>query len=550
MDLHRELAIIRARLPLLFLSVLLAGGGAFLFSSFQPNVYEAQATLIVGQSLSSINPDYTGLLASQRLSATYASVATTRSLLDNVISTLGLKETADDLLKSVRADAPLDSTLLTITARDTDAARAAAIANALASQLITASPALQGRQADVQKSVDEDLQATQAQISAAQTELATLSGLVSRTTDQESRLATLQSQLVSLRSTYAALLAFSSAGAANLLNVIQPAVAPAVPISPRPLLNTLLAAVVGLLIAGAVVFIAAYLDDTIKNSDDVDEVAGLPTLGSVMRMKGESGRSEIYRLVTLLYPRSAAAEAYRMLRSNLEFASVDRPVHTLLVTSALPREGKTVTAANLAIAFALEGRRVLLIDADLRRPNVHILFDLPNARGLTTLLRSDEASLESITHTIEQERLRVLTSGPVPPNPAELLGSQRMRTIIGRLREGHDLLIIDSPPLQVVTDAAILSSFVDGTLVVIDASRGRRAAVRHGREALVRANAHVLGAVLNRVPKRSDAGDPQYYGYYHGTDAAPEQSTTPTARLKGILGDQPKGRPAGTSDRK
>jgi len=526
LDLRRELTIIRARLPLLILSVVLAGGGAFLFSSVQPNVYEAQATLIVGQSLSSVNPDYTGLLASQRLSATYAHVATTRPLLDNVISSLGLNETSDDLLRNVRADAPLDSTLLTITARDTDPAEAAAIANGLASELIAASPALQGRQADVQKSVDEDLQATQAQIEAAQTEVETLSGLATRTTEQDARLATLQSQLVSLRATYAALLSFSSAGAANLLSVIQPAVVPGEPISPRPLLNTLLAAALGLLIAGAVVFIAAYLDDRIKNADDVEEVVGLPTLGSVMRMKGDSGRNEIYRLATLVYPRSAASESYRMLRSNLEFASVDRAVQTLLVTSALPGEGKSVTAANLAIAFALQGRRVLLVDADLRKPNLHLLFGLPNSHGLTTLLRSDEASLESFARTTEAESLRVLTSGPLPPNPAELLGSQRMRTIVERLQVGHDIVIFDSPPLQVVADAALISAVVHGTLLVIDASRSRRAAIRQGREALARANARVLGAVLNRIPERDHSGDQVYYAYYQGTDQGPGQPTT------------------------
>jgi non-specific protein-tyrosine kinase len=497
-----------------------------------------------------VNPDYTALLASQRLAATYASVATTRPLLDAVITSLGLKQTSDDLFKNVRADTALDSTILTISARDASPKQAAAIANALASQLIAASPALQGHQVDVQKAVDADLLATQAQIADAQTEVVRLSGLTTRTADQETRLATLQGQLVSLRATYAALLAFSSAGAANLLSVIQPAVAPDVPVWPRPLLNTLIAGIVGLLITGTIIFVAAYLDDSIKTPEEVEEVVGLATLGSVMRMKGESGRSEIYRLATLVYPRSATAEAYRMLRSNLEFASVDQPLHTLLVTSALPGDGKTITAANLAIAFALEGRRVLLVDADLRNPNLHALFDLPNEQGLTTLLRSDNVNLESITRTNEHERLRVLTSGPLPPNPAELLGSQRMRTILERLQVGQDLLIFDSPPLQAVTDAAILSSFIDGTLLVIDGSRSHRAAVRQGRDALVRANAHVVGAVLNRVPKRGFSGDAMYAAYGQAVDEGAQLPTPAASRLKDMLSDRLNGRPAGTPDRK
>lgn len=537
----------------LVVSVVLAGAAAYLFSNSQPRVYEAQATLIVGQSLSSVNPDYTGLLASQRLSVTYASVATTRPLLDNVISALGLKESSDDLRKRVRADAPLDSTLLTITASDSDPTRSAAIANALASQLIAASPAVQGRQADIQKAVDDDLQATRDQLATVQKEVDGLTSLTVRTVDQEARLATLQDQLVSLRSTYSAILAFSSAGPSNLLSVIQPAVPIDVPVSPRPLLSSLLAAFVGLIIAGAVIYIAAFLDRAIRDSDDVEEVVGLPTLGSVPRMKGKSGRSEIYRLAALLFPRSATAEAYRMLRSNLEFASVDRPVRTLLVTSALPWEGKTVTASNLAIAFALDGRRVLLIDADLRKPSVHVLFELPNDRGLTTLLRDDDASpasLESILHKGEPEGLSILTSGPLPPNPAEVLGSQRMRAILDRLSNGQDLVVIDSPPLQAVTDAAILSSFVSGTLLVIDASLGRRAAVRQSRESLAKANAHVLGAVLNRIPKRSYLGESLEYGYYQGAEEGPNDSTPLIARLKRIFRVQPRGRPAGTPDRK
>ncbi len=254
----------------------------------------------------------------------------------------------------------------------------------------------------------------------------------------------------------------------------------------------------------------------------------MPTVGGVTRMKGEGGRSEIYRLATLLYPRSRVAEAYRSLRTNIEFSSVDKPIRNLLVTSAAPGEGKTVTAANLAVAFAQAGRRVLLVDADLRRPGVHDIFGLPNATGLTTLLRSDDASLSAIVHGTEQEGLRVLTTGPLPPNPAELLGSQRMRTIVDRLQAGHDLLIVDSAPLHLVADSAILSAFLDGTLLVIDTEHTRRATIRQAREALVKADARVLGAVLNRLPERAYA-DSSYYHYY-GTE---EPSAEPTGAATG-----------------
>ena len=234
----------------------------------------------------------------------------------------------------------------------------------------------------------------------------------------------------------------------------------------------------------------------------------MPTLGEIVRLKGGRGRPEMYRLVTLLYPRSPAAEAFRTLRTNLEFASVDAPIKTLLVTSSVPLEGKTVTAANLAVVFAQGGRRVLLVDADLRRPAVERLFALPNQYGLTTLVRGGDAKIESTVQATDQENLFVLSTGPLPPNPAEVLASQRMRAVVRALAEKYDLLLFDSPPLDVFADAAVLSAFMDGTVLVVDASKNRRKIVHQAREALAKANATVLGAVLNRLP------EPTYSHYY------------------------------------
>jgi polysaccharide biosynthesis transport protein len=513
-DLRRQIAIIRAWFPLMVVSVVLAAVAAFGVSSLLPKAYEAKATLIVGQSLSSLSPDFNQLLVSQRLSTTYAAVAKTRPILDAVIAQLGLGATSDELSNRVRADVALDSTLLTIVAQDADPARAAAIANTLAEQLIAASPAIQGRQADFQKSIDANLETTQAQLEATQAQTVALSGLPERTAKQAADLQALESSLVSLRSTYATLLSFSSGNASNLLTVVEPAVAPISPVFPRPLLNTLLGAILGLLLSAGVAVVVERLDDSVKDSDVVQEVTGLSTLGTIARMKGDRGRSEIYHLAALLHPRSNVAEAYRALRTNIEFASVDVRIRTLLVTSSIQGEGKTITASNLAVVFAQAGRHVLLVDADLRKPDVHAVFDLPNAHGLTTLLRSDEVSLDTIAHATEQENLRILTTGPLPPNPAELLGSQRMREIVDRLKGSADLLIFDSPPLQAVTDSAILSSFFDGTLLVIDADRSRRRVVRLSRESLARAGANVLGVVLNRLPRGVYSSYYEQFGEY------------------------------------
>jgi non-specific protein-tyrosine kinase len=515
LDLRRQIAIVRSWFPLLVASTILPAILAFAVSGVLPKTYEAKETLIVGQSLSAVNTAYDQLLASQQLATTYATVATTRPVLVSVITQLNLNVAPEDLLKRVSADAAAASTLLTITVQDPDANRAAAIANAMGTQLISASPAIRGQQA-FQDSIDSDLAATQAQIDSTQQEVATLTAIKDQTAAQQLELTTLEDRLASLQATYATLLGFSSS-ASNLITVVEPATAPDQPISPRPALNAILAGVLGLMIALGLVILWVYFDDAIKDPDEVQEVAGLPTLGTIPRMKSAKGSSEMYRLATLVYPQSGVAEAYRTLRVNIEFASVGTPVQTLLVTSAVSGEGKTITATNLAVVFASSGRRVLLVDADLRRPGVHLVFNTTNGQGLTSLLRSDDVSLDAVARVTEQANLRILTAGPLPPNPAELLGSPRMQVILDRLKASGDLIIFDSPPLQGVTDSTVLSSFLDGTVMVIDAGRGKRRAVRLGRDALNRAGAKVLGAVLNRIPVRSPT-DAVYYGGVYGQE--------------------------------
>ena len=525
MDLRRLIAIVRPWLPLLIVSVLLAGGVAFLVSSALPKTYEAKSTLIVGQSLSSANPDINQLLVSQRLSTTYATVATKRPILDAVIKDLNLGVSSTDLGTRVRAEAPLDSALLTISAQDSDPNRAAAIANSMGEQLIAASPAIQGREAEIQSSIDSDVTATQSQIEAIQAQVTQLSALTDRTPKQDADLDTLDSRLVSLRATLAALLGLES-GNANLLSVIEPAVAPTAPISPNRIQNTFLAAVLALLVVAGVIALIESLYDGVRDADAVMEATGLATLGAITRMKRNRGSREMYRIAALLYPRSGVADAYRALRTNVEFSSVDTPIRTLLVTSSVPGEGKTVTSANLAVVFAQAGRRVVLVDADLRKPGVHLIFDLPNAHGLTTLLRSADVSPEAVLQTTEQDNLRILTTGPLPPNPAELVGSQRMRTVVDVLTSTNDIVIFDSPPLNAVTDAAIMSSFLGATLFIIDAQRSKRRVISQTRQALVKARANVIGAVLNRVPTSSD--ESPYYGSYGRVDeTAPTSISAP-----------------------
>lgn len=217
-------------------------------------------------------------------------------------------------------------------------------------------------------------------------------------------------------------------------------------------------------------------------------------------------------LVTLTDPRSPVAEAYRSLRTNLAFARPDEVLHTLLVTSPAPDEDKSTTLANLAVVSAQGGRRIVVVDCDLRRPVQHSLFGLPNDRGVTSALVDDGVLADLPLQLTDVPGLEVLTSGPVPPNPAELLGARRMTTLIERLAERADLLLFDAPPVVAVTDAAVLAPQLDGVLLVLAAGQSRRDHTVRARELLDKVGARVIGVVLAGV-----VPDAAAYGYY-GTE--------------------------------
>jgi polysaccharide biosynthesis transport protein len=514
LDFRQLLTVTRKWIPLLVGGMLAAAVVGFLFSSVQAKTYEAKTTLIVGQSLTSSSPDYAGLLASQQLATTYASIAATRSQLQSAIDTLNLKTTPDELGRRVESVVVTGSSLLTISVQDKDPAAAAAIANTLATGLIEETSPGSGREDDFQASIDAALKATQAQITAADAQVAELLAITTRTAAQDAELATLQGQLVTLRSTYATMLGMSSgAGATNTLAVVDPAVAPTDPIGPRTVLNVLIAALLGLLAAAGIAALAEYRNDRVGAGDQVERLAGASLLASVGNLKFPESWGK-YPLATVMAPRSGLAEAYRTLRANLEFATVDRGLKALLVTSAQAGEGKSMTAANIAVAFAQVGQRVLLIDADLRLPAVHDVFGARNEVGLTTALVVDALTLDRIVQNSGQPNLWILTSGPLPPNPAELLSSRRMRALLEHAEAGYDLIVLDSPPIAAVADAALLASSVKNTLLVVDSERGTRRSLSKARDQLTRAGTSIVGVVLNRSASGRGLDEGGQYGGY------------------------------------
>jgi capsular exopolysaccharide synthesis family protein len=309
------------------------------------------------------------------------------------------------------------------------------------------------------------------------------------------------------------------------VNQIEPATVPARPVRPVPMQSTLLGGLIGMILAGGIVFLIEFLDDTLKSPADVERIFEVPLIGHIGDMQDLEGTNErgYTGIMVSKQPRSPNAEAFRSLRTNLEFAAVDKPLRTILITSAEAAEGKTTVAANLAAIFAQGGKRVILLDCDLRRPRIHRFIGVQNRKGMTDLFR-DSHTVKEVMHTWRDSNgieISAITSGSLPPNPAELLGSQKMNQILEELTAQSDVVIIDSPPTM-ITDSQVLAAKVDGVLLVTQPGKTRTGALRATREQLERAGAHVVGAVFNRIsPKNGHYhyyGDYRYYAPYYYQD--------------------------------
>ena len=218
------------------------------------------------------------------------------------------------------------------------------------------------------------------------------------------------------------------------------------------------------------------------------------------------------KLVVSANPRSVVSEQFRTLRSNITFSAVDKELKTILVTSALPGDGKSTVSANLATLFAQDGKRVLFIDADMRKPTVQYTFSLTNAAGLSSVLTQQRLAGEVIRESEISPNLHILTSGPIPPNPAELLGSRSMTVLMNEMAQQYDLIVFDAPPVLSVTDAQILANKVDGTLLVVNTGITEKENVEKAKELLGNAQARILGAVMNNFEMDKDQNYYQYYG--------------------------------------
>jgi succinoglycan biosynthesis transport protein ExoP len=320
--------------------------------------------------------------------------------------------------------------------------------------------------------------------------------------------------------------------------IVSPAVLPTSPVEPRLGRQMAFALAISLILGTALAFVVDYLDDSIRSKEEAAKAFSAPILGMVPRAQNWTDRSEAM-LASLRDPASTIAETYRSIRTNLQFSLLDSDRRVLIVSSASKGEGKSSTVSNLAVVLAQSGKSVIVVDADLRRPRIHRFFHLSNAQGLTTAILAERPLADLLQRPRlagSPPNLLVLTSGPVPPNPADLLGSQRMSDIIESLAKLADFVLVDTPPIIALSDAAVLAPKADGVILVARATKSSRRTARYTKERVDAAGGKLIGVVLNEVtPAFGEAGYYYYYDYYYYITQPYRQSTKAKTGVSSLI---------------
>ncbi len=533
MELRQYFTLFLKWLWLIALTMVLAAGAAFFVSRRMTPIYRATTILWINEAKNPSMTDYTSLMISERLARTYSQLLTRRPILQETRRRLELGDGAS--LGGISVQVIRDTQLIELSVQHPDPQLAVLVADTIPKVFIAQNETLQQSRYAASKEallaqlamVETDMKAVQKALEQARSASAPDTAEISR----------LESTFVQYRSSYSSLLKsyedirLSEAGAMDNLVVVDPPQLPRSPVGPRTMTNTLLAAVVGAMLGVGTAFLIEYLDDTVKLPEDCERAMGLTALGAIAFIENIKALNE--GLVTLTFPKSPAAEAYRILRTNLQFTNVGNSVSTLTITSASAGEGKTTTIANLGVTVAQAGKRVILVDADLRRPSLHKLFNLPNSIGLTSMILDDKLSVQDALVPTDIPTLRLLCSGPRPPNPAELLEHRRMDGIIEALKSEADLVLFDTPPVLAVADAAILAKKMQGTLLVTEMGKTRTEVCRRAVEALRQVGAQLLGVVMNKISRQQ--GGYYYYYYYYYDSGEGGQAVRRRRRRKGLL---------------
>ena len=494
----------------------IAAMSAYLFARQLPPVYQARTTLLIGRAIQDPNPSGTEFGLSYQLASEYANMAMREPVRNAAKAALGLSELPE-------YEATPRGIFLEIAVIHTDPKFAQVVANVLTQQLILLSPVnTQQTSGEDQQFVQQQLKELQANIEQTRQEIVkkqeSLSKLDSALdiakTDAE--LKALEGKISTLQTIYSDLFASTREAAFNTLVVFDTASLPTKPIGPKKTLIVLLAAVSGLAFAVGAAYLIEFLDDTIKGNDEISRLIDVPAIGFITEMQG------FKPTFVADQPRSPVADAFRGLRTNLEFSAVDRPLKKLVISSAEASDGKSTIAINLAIVMAQSEKKVILLDADLRSPSIHRYLGIPDNPGLSDVFLDRVKIKDVLVEWSGTPKFKVIPAGATPPNSAELLGSRKMDLILEELSGMADIVIVDGPPGFVV-DAVVLAAKVDGVLLVVNIGETRRGSIKMVTEQFRRIGANLVGVVLNRVARGS-----AYYGsYYYSSHYSKEPATRP-----------------------
>ena len=489
---------------LILLAGLSVGAVAYVVSIRTIPIYQTSARLLVSDPPSTRSLDTTSMVSTQSMTGTYREMLVDWVVLQGVIDRLNLNVTPAAIQNEIIVTTISGTQLLVVTVRDPDPNRAKDIANTLGQVFADHIRELQTQRYSASQT------GLAKQVSDMEQQINVTTQAISTVTNSAEKLQ-LEARLTQYRSLYANLVTnfeqvrLAEAQTSTNVVVSQPAVTTE-QVIPKTNTNVLLGFLAGALLAMLVVILIDVLDDTLKNPDQIRQKLNLAILGMITIHPTEDNKP-----ISLMQPRSPAAESFRSLRTNLTFSSVDKPIHRILITSTMPQEGKTTVSANLAVVFAQGEKKVILIDADLRKPQIHRRFGLSNRVGLSELFVSSWDVLPQVIQTGALPELGVITSGGLPPNPSDLLSSQKMAHILERINQDFSLIIIDTPPVLSVTDACALAPAVDGVLLVAQPGKTRMHEFQQAIQQLRSVNANILGVVLNDV----DPGN-RKYGYYYG----------------------------------
>jgi len=498
---------------------------AAIFSSLsvlrQPAIYQARTTLMIGTTITNPNPSSNELFLGQQLAAAYADLANREIVRNATKNSLGMNQ-----LPEYFAQALPNTQLIAITVNDIDPERAQTVANELAAQMIHLSPVSgQSDERVRQEFVRERLNSLELQIQETEVEIEKLQEELANTfsaqqiNNKQDQITSLQSKLSTMENNYGLLLSNTQQGAINTLTIIASAELPSRPIGSLKGLTILLAAAAGFVLAAGTAYLLEYLDDSLKSPDAVMRLFSAPILGRIFEQADGINENRLYDADDSNHPLTGP---FRALRTEIDLAEMGQRLKTILITSPDSGDGKTSVAVNLALSISQRGKKVFLLDADLRKPKIHKLFSLANDEGLADVVFA-RAVFDWRIGIKEVRQISVLTAGNTPPDPAELLSSEKMELFLTELKEVADVVIIDGPPLF-VPDAMILASKVDGVLMVIRPAHTRQSLAKASMEHIKLVGAKVVGVVLNRIPLRgADYYAGKSYLYTYGSNYGNER---------------------------